>query len=112
MVGYTGGSKANPTYRKMGDHTESIRVWYDEKAVTYEELLTVFFNNHSYGHKASRQYRSAIFVLNDEQRRSAEAHIARLGGKVATAVEQATEWTDAEEYHQKYVEKNRRRRGW
>jgi methionine-S-sulfoxide reductase len=106
-VGYSGGTKKQPTYRRLGDHTETVEVDYDPTKISYEQLLEVFWNSHHPGSPAwSRQYMNVIFYHHDEQKRLAEASKARVaaqtGGQVHTAILSATEFTLAEDYHQKY----------
>jgi len=106
-VGYTGGSTADPTYEDLGDHTEAVQLSFDPELVGYAELLTDFFAWHNAcGRAYSRQYRSAIWVQDAEQRRIAEAAKnaveRREGRKVATAIEDAGRFHLAEDYHQKY----------
>ena len=106
-VGYAGGSTPSPTYRRIGDHTETIEVEFDPAVVSYEDLLDVFWSSHDPVRPAwSRQYRSAIFVHDDEQQRLAEATRVRIeqarGSKLQTSIEPAREFTRAEDYHQKY----------
>jgi len=110
-VGYTGGGKENPTYRSMGDHSESVLVEYDPARVSYEELLEVFWSSHDPGSKAwSRQYRNALFYHNEEQKRLALESKKRIaeeyGITVETDVEPAGTFYPAENYHQKYALKN------
>ncbi|MFP2931947.1 bifunctional methionine sulfoxide reductase B/A protein [Pyxidicoccus sp. 3LG] len=122
-VGYTGGTSRAPSYTDVssGDtgHAESVRVVFDPKVLTYETLLEKwFFRMHDpttlnrQGNDVGTQYRSAIFVVSDEQRKTAEAVKARVNasGKwkrpVVTEIVQAGEFTPAEEYHQDYLEKN------
>jgi len=105
--GYTGGTKPDPTYRSLGDHTESVEVEYDPSRVTYRELLRIFWNSHDPGSRAwSRQYRTAVFYRNEEQRRlvlETRAEVeARLGRPVRTDVEPVGRFYPAEDYHQKY----------
>jgi peptide-methionine (S)-S-oxide reductase len=106
-VGYTGGTKANPTYRQLGDHTETVQVDYDPRQVSYENLLRVFWESHNPGVASwSRQYQAAVFYHNGTQKRlalkSREAAAARLKGRVYTEVRPAGEFYPAEDYHQKY----------
>ena len=113
-VGYTGGSKANPTYHSLGDHSEAIEIAFDPAVITYEELLEVFWREHDPTRPAySIQYRSAIFVHDAEQRRLAEASLLRTererGKKLHTAILTAGRFTDAEDYHQKYTLRSRRK---
>lgn len=106
-VGYAGGAKQHPTYRSLGDHTETVQVDYDPTVISYGELLEVFWASHDPSRAAwSRQYMNVIFYDNDEQKRLAEESKTRvaatLGKPVQTAILPATEFTLAEDYHQKY----------
>ena len=106
-VGYAGGTKQDPTYRSLGDHTESIQVDFDPAKVTYERLLEVFWQGHDPAHAAySAQYKAVVFFHDAEQRRLAEESRDRmakaLGAKVATEILPAGPFTAAEDYHQKY----------
>jgi methionine-S-sulfoxide reductase len=106
-VGYAGGTSARPTYHDLGDHSESIQVDYDPQVVTYDALLDVFWTAHDpTAAEWSRQYRSAIFVASDEEKRAAVAsrdrRAAALGEEIATAIEPLGTFTLAEDYHQKY----------
>jgi peptide methionine sulfoxide reductase msrA/msrB len=121
-VGYTGGQTRNPSYEDVsaGDtgHAESVQIIYDPARITYEQLLDVFWHNVDpltaerqfcdHGH----QYRSAIFVHDETQRRLAEASKQRLAESgrfdkpIVTEIVAATEFYPAEEEHQKYHAKN------
>lgn len=106
-VGYAGGTRPNPTYRSLGDHTEVVEVVFDPSRIAYGELLRVFWDSHDPTARAwSRQYRSVILYRSEDQRREAEAsrdrEAARLGRPVRTAVEPLASFTPAEDYHQKY----------
>jgi methionine-S-sulfoxide reductase len=106
-VGYSGGAKKHPTYRSLGDHTETVAVDFDPTKISYGELLEVFWASHNPGSAPwSRQYMNVIFYHNDEQKRLAEESKARVAAKtgspVKTAILPATEFTLAEDYHQKY----------
>jgi peptide-methionine (S)-S-oxide reductase len=105
-VGYAGGTLDAPTYHRLGDHAETIEIDYDPSAVSYDDLLGVFFSSHSPTRPAySTQYRSAVFYRDDEERLAAERAIERLRdtvGAVHTAVEPFTRFWRAEDYHQKY----------
>ncbi len=105
-MGYSGGTKQHPTYRSLGDHTETVQVDFDPTVISYPELLEVFWESHVPGPAWSRQYMNVIFYHNEEQKRLAEASKARVaaktGGQVPTAILPATEFTLAEDYHQKY----------
>jgi len=106
-VGYAGGSKANPTYHDLGDHSETIQVDYDPALVSYQELLDVFWSSHSPTARSwSRQYASIIFYHDPEQQRLAEASLerkaSRRGSPIYTEIVPFTEFYLAETYHQKY----------
>jgi peptide-methionine (S)-S-oxide reductase len=107
-VGYAGGTKQNPTYRDLGDHTETIQIDYDPAKITYQELLDAFWTGHDPTHQSwSRQYASIIFAHNDEQRRLAEESRARVakerGGTIHTEIVPYKGFTLAEDYHQKHA---------
>ena len=106
-VGYAGGSKASPTYQDLGDHSETIHVDYDPAKISYQELLDVFWASHNPTARPwSRQYASLIFYHNEEQRRLAEASLAReegrRGGRIYTEIVPFDKFYRAETYHQKY----------
>jgi len=106
-VGYAGGTKVKPTYYSMGDHTETVDIDYDPNQTSYAELLNIFWNNHDPCTKNKRQYMSAIFYHDEEQKELAlktfdEAKKQR-NRPIATEIAPATEFTDAENYHQKYL---------
>jgi len=111
-VGYTGGSKDNPSYHNMGDHTESIQIDFDPALISYRKLLRLFWQSHSVTSPAwSRQYMSAIWYHNKDQKRAIEKskakHQRRLlakgnQAKIATVVARAGKFTLAEDYHQKF----------
>lgn len=120
--GYTGGHVSNPTYEQVSaggtGHTEAIRVVYDPDVVTYEELLEVFWHNID-PTVADRQfcdigdqYRSGIFVHDEEQRRAAERSRAELERTkpfrepIVTEITSATSFYPAEAYHQDYSKRN------
>jgi peptide-methionine (S)-S-oxide reductase len=106
--GYTGGTAPDPTYQRLGDHTESVEVEYDPARVSYSDLLRIFWESHDPTSQAwSRQYRNAVFYHNEEQKRLAietRAEVEkRLGKAVNTDVEDAGPFYPAEDYHQKYI---------
>jgi peptide-methionine (S)-S-oxide reductase len=106
-VGYTGGTTSGPTYRSLGDHTEAIQIDFDPRAISYGQLLEVFFRSHNpCARPWSRQYRSAIFCHDVRQRRLAEAMAQQVakarGEELRTAVEDLHTFYRAEDYHQKY----------
>ena len=106
-VGYTGGTKKNPTYRDLGDHTETIQLEYDPAVISYEQLLDVFWDSHNAAAPSwSRQYMSIIFTHDDEQKRlaaeSRDREAARTKATIVTEIRPAREFFRAEGYHQKY----------
>ena len=106
-VGYAGGTTDNPTYYHLGDHTETIQIEYDPNPISYQELLDVFWAGHDPTRPASsRQYASIIFYHNEEQKRlaqeSKERQEAQCGCQIYTEIVPATEFYQAEGYHQKY----------
>ena len=120
VSGYTGGSVANPTYEQVSaggtGHEESVEVVFDPKKVSYQTLLDVYWRNiDPFDDKGQfcdkgNQYRSAIFVANDEQRLMAEASKRKLkerfGHAIETEILPAGPFYRAEEYHQDYYRKN------
>ena len=116
--GYTGGKTRNPTYEEVCSHktghAEAVRVVFDPRQVSYEELARLFFEIHDptqlnrQGPDVGDQYRSEIFYRTPEQRRVAERLIAELrtrGYRVVTRVTPATDFWPAENYHQDYYER-------
>lgn len=91
----------------LGDHSETVRVEFDPQRISYAELLEIFWDVHDPGYNTShRQYRNAIFYLNEQQQRLAEqsrnAIAAKLQRPVQTDIEAAGQYAPAEAYHQKY----------
>ncbi len=125
IAGYTGGTTKNPTYEEVSSggtgHFESVQITYDPAKVSYEKLVSVFWENidpfTAYGQFCDRgeQYRSAIFVADDAQRSVAEKSKKEVGerlkGKVVTLILSASTFYPAEEYHQDYYKKNPLRYG-
>jgi peptide-methionine (S)-S-oxide reductase len=106
-VGYAGGTAVDPTYHSLGDHTEVVQIEYDPERCSYADLLDVFWSNHDpRSNVAKTQYRNVVLTANADQRESAERtrkRVAdRLGGAVATDIEQLDRFYLAENYHQKY----------
>ena len=106
-VGYAGGTKKNPTYRDLGDHSETIELDYDPARITYQELLDVFWQSQNTAYRSwSRQYASIIFYHNEEQGRLAEESRDRvasgLRGRVSAEIVPYAGFTLAEDYHQKH----------
>jgi len=109
-VGYAGGTSPDPTYRRIGDHTETFQVDFDPAVITYGDLLGLFWQSHNPAQKVwSRQYRAIVLYQNDRQRdavqRSKEALMA-TGQAVATDIAPLTTFYLAETYHQKYKLQN------
>jgi peptide-methionine (S)-S-oxide reductase len=104
-VGYAGGNTDDPTYHRIGDHSETIQIDYDPSVISYAELLDVFWSAHNpKAPSFSRQYRSAIFFHDGAQRRLAEETKKRQqrDGRIYTDIEPLSEFYIAEDYHQKY----------
>jgi len=118
-VGYCGGNSPTTTYKDVctgnTNHAEVVKLDFDEKIITYEKILKIFFQIHdpttlnSQGPDFGTQYRSEIFYLNDNQKKIAEKVLSdtnkRLSDKVVTKVSLLKNYCPAEEYHQKYLEK-------
>lgn len=117
--GYIGGNSPNPSYKEVCSgntgHAEAVRVDFDPQVIGYSDLLDVFMGTHDptqlnrQGNDVGTQYRSAIFLVDEDQRGEAEAAIARWdvehpGGKAVTTIEGPAEWYPAEDYHQEYWE--------
>lgn len=109
-VGYCGGTKENPTYYSLGDHTEAISIDYDPTLLSYEDLLGHFWRGHRCNSvNRSTQYRNAVFYRDDEQRKLAETSLADEAERrhlpsnaVTTDIVPMGTFTYAEGYHQKY----------
>ena len=116
-VGYTGGDTPNATYRNHGTHAEAIEIVYDPAVTDYRTLLEFFFQIHDpttknrQGNDRGTSYRSAIFYLDDEQKRIALDTIADVEasglwpGKVVTEVTPAGDFWEAEPEHQGYLQR-------
>lgn len=123
-VGYTGGHHDNTTYKDVCSgrtgHAEAVEVTYNPKEIEYDELLSIFWKIHDpttlnrQGPDVGSQYRSAIFYLTPEQKRKAEESKRRMNETrkfrrpIVTEITAASEFWEAEEYHQKYLSKNKR----
>jgi peptide-methionine (S)-S-oxide reductase len=123
-VGYAGGYTKNPTYEEVCSgrtgHTEAVLVVFDPKKIRYDDLLRTFWESHDptqgmrQGNDVGTQYRSAIYVFDDEQRRAAEASrdryqaaLAKQGyPQISTEIREAPPFYYAEDYHQQYLAKN------
>ncbi|MBI3061735.1 MAG: peptide-methionine (S)-S-oxide reductase MsrA [Deltaproteobacteria bacterium] len=122
MPGYAGGSLKNPTYDDVCDgrtgHAEAIRIEFDPSAISYRDLLTVFFATHDpttpnrQGNDVGTQYRSIVLYASEEQKKQAEGLIRELndssvfGKPVVTEVRPLGEFYEAEDYHRKYYANN------
>ncbi len=118
-VGYCGGDSKTTTYKEVctgnTNHAEVVKLDFDEKVISYEKILNIFFEIHdpttlnSQGPDFGTQYRSEIFYLNDKQKMIAEKVLKnlneKLSGKVVTKISLLKNYCPAEEYHQKYLEK-------
>ena len=118
-VGYCGGNSPNTNYREVctgtTNHAEAVKLEFDPKVITYEQIIKRFFEFHdpttlnSQGPDFGTQYRSEIFYLNEEQKNIAQKIIdeenLKLSGKVVTKLSELKNYCTAEEYHQKYLEK-------
>lgn len=115
-AGYTGGHVKNATYRNHEGHAEALEISYDPEATSFRRLLEFFFQIHDpttlnrQGNDIGSSYRSAIFYLNDEQKRIAEETIADVNasnlwpGRVVTEVTPAGDFWEAEPEHQDYLQ--------
>ena len=120
-VGYTGGNTKNPTYEQVcsddTNHAEAVQIEFDPSKIKYEQLLTIFWDNHNpttlnrQGFDVGTQYRSVIFYHNEEQKKKAiesKEKLEKSGkykSKIVTQIVPAAEFYKAEEYHQKYYQK-------
>jgi len=121
-VGYAGGTLEEPTYEEVCSHTtghaEVVEVTYDDDEISYDDLLNTSWRKHDptqlnrQGWDVGDQYRSAIFVHDDEQRQAAErsrdAEQAAYSKPIVTQIEPAPTFWEAEDYHQQYLEKRGR----
>ena len=117
-----GGKGANPTYQQVCSgktgHVEVAKITFDAEVISYNDLLHIFFAMHDpttlnrQGNDVGEQYRSVIFYLDEEQRKTAQSVIAELtrdkifGKPIVTAVEPASTFYPAEDYHQNYFANN------
>ena len=118
-VGYCGGDSKTTTYKEVcagkTNHAEVVKLDFDEKTISYEKILNIFFEIHnpttlnSQGSDFGTQYRSEIFYLNNNQKEIAEKVLKevneKLSGKVVTKVSLLNNYCPAEEYHQMYLRK-------
>ena len=121
-VGYTGGKTDSPTYESVctgkTGHAECVQLIFDKNIISYEKIIDLFFKMHDPTQKDMQfpdigtQYRSEIFFVDEEQKTIAinvrDKFNKLLDNKVVTNINPLTEFFRAEEYHQKYIEKNRK----
>ena len=123
LPGYAGGAKEDATYQKVSSgktgHAEVIYIEYDEKKISYCDLLTVFFASHDptimnrQGDDVGTQYRSVIFYTSEAQKVDSEKFIAEInasnpqGASVVTELELLKEFFEAEKYHKDYYTNNK-----
>ena len=121
-VGYTGGKTDSPTYESVCSgktgHAECVQLIFDKNIISYEKIIDLFFKMHDPTQKDMQfpdigtQYRSEIFFVDEEQKTIAinvrDKFNKFLDNKVVTNINPLTEFFRAEEYHQKYIEKNRK----
>ena len=121
-VGYAGGIDENVNYEKVckgnTGHAETVKIEFDEKIISYEKIIDLFFKMHDPTQKDMQypdigtQYRSEIFFIDEKQKKIASAVKDKfnklLSGKVVTNINPLTTYVAAEDYHQKYIMKNRR----
>lgn len=110
-MGYSGGKELNPTYRQIKDHTEAVLIEYDPDVLTYEDLLIEYSRqNYPYSPSGKKQYRSALWYVNPDQKESAIETVKSIeagsqGKKVYIDVEPVTRFYQAEDYHQNFMSK-------
>ena len=120
-VGYAGGSSQQVTYEEVctgnSGHAEVVRLTFDEDKISYKKILDLFFKMHDPTQKdmqypdVGTQYRSEIFYESEQQKIEASEILNQfneeLDGKIQTNISKIKNYCRAEEYHQKYIEKNR-----
>jgi len=120
ISGYIGGDVDHPTYKQVcsgtTNHAEAVEVSFNPALITYDDLLQRFWSLHNptqlnrQGPDIGTQYRSAIFYLNEEQHQAAlhsrAEHQKTLSGQIVTKIDPAATFWPAEDYHQRYIEKN------
>jgi peptide-methionine (S)-S-oxide reductase len=117
-VGYCGGENPNPTYENHPGHAEAIEIEFDNREISFKEILDFFFRVHNpttlnrQGNDVGTSYRSAIFMVDETQRQVAEEMIkivnasGRWGAEVCTSLEPFQTFYPAEGYHQDYLQKH------
>ena len=118
-VGYCGGNNPETSYKEVctgkTNHAEVVKLEFDEKLISYEEILKFFFQLHDpttinqQGYDIGTQYRSEIFYTNENQKKIAKDVLSEINkkfnGKIVTNISEEKNYCRAEEYHQKYLEK-------
>ena len=121
-VGYAGGQNKTVTYEEVctgnTGHAEVVRLTFDENIISFEKILDLFFKMHDPTQKdmqfpdVGTQYRSEIFYENEKQKQEAfeilDDFDKKLDGKIQTNISEIKNYCKAEDYHQKYIEKNRK----
>lgn len=123
ISGYSGGTTKNPTYEEVCSgstgYAEAVQITFDPSVISYEQLLEVFFHIHNpttlnkQGADVGTQYRSAIFYNSDEQKKTAESVIEKIGKSglwedpIVTEITEFKEFYSAEDYHQDYYNNNK-----
>ena len=106
-VGYAGGTKRDPTYHSLGDHTEVFQVDFDPDTVTHRDLLELVFESHTPQRQTGKtQYQNVVFAATADQRATLDEFLAARGltaDGIETRIEQLSRFYLAEEYHQKYT---------
>ena len=114
-VGYCGGNNSNVSYEEVCEgntgHAEAVKLQFDENIISYENIIKLFFEFHDatqvdgQGPNIGTNYRSEIFYLSEDQKKTAEKVLNLEHGKIATKVTKEKNYCKAEEYHQKYIQK-------
>jgi peptide-methionine (S)-S-oxide reductase len=119
LPGYAGGSTDSPNYHNIRDHAEAIEIKYDSDVISYDDLLSVFFNTHDpttlnrQGNDIGSQYRSGIYYIDNGQKEKAETLIRELNESkaydkpVVTEIKALIKFYVAEEYHREYYKNNK-----
>tara|TARA_B100001123_G_scaffold209323_1_gene236838 strand:- start:567 stop:1013 length:447 start_codon:yes stop_codon:yes gene_type:complete len=119
-VGYCGGNTINTSYEEVctgkTNHAEVVKLEFNNAKISFEKILYYFFEIHNpttinrQGPDIGTQYRSEIFYINDKQKKIAEKvlekHNRKYNGKIVTKISKVKNYCKAEDYHQKYLEKN------
>ncbi|QAU11484.1 peptide-methionine (S)-S-oxide reductase [Halorubrum sp. BOL3-1] len=105
-VGYAGGTKIDPTYHALGDHTEVFQVEFDPDTIPYRDLLNQVFDSHNPQHQTRKtQYQNIVFAATEDQRAVLDDFLTTRGltaDGIGTRIERLSRFYPAEDYHQKY----------